>query len=374
MRLTDLQIKKLRAPDKGQKTYFDDGLRGFGVRVSQGGSKSFVVMFGEKRRLKTLGRYPDISLAEARIEAKRFQADVAMSEQVTAERLPAVSFLDARMRFLRDSEARNKPRTTEEYRRLLERHFHFDQGLAEITRSDIMGVVETLGATPSEQRHAFVAIRTLMNWALKHGLIDSSPVPALRYSTQSRSRFLTDSELVMVWARAVEVGYPFGSMVQLLILTGQRRGEVAGLRRSWIEDNYIHFPEGFTKNKREHRTPLCAMAQQIIDDIPMSGDLLFPARGRVETPFSGWSKAKSQFDKPLEIEPYTLHDLRRTFASTLARLGTPIHVTEKILNHVSGTVSGVAAVYNRHSYDEEMRTAIDAYEIHIQKLVGTTSN
>lgn len=374
MRLTDLQIKKLRAPDSGQKTYFDDGLRGFGVRVSQGGSKSFVVMFGEKRRLKTLGRYPDLSLAEARIEAKRFQADAALSEPVVAERLPAISFKDARLRFLRDSEARNKPRTSEEYRRLLERHFHFDQGLAEITRSDIMGVIEAIGATPSEQRHAFVAIRTLMNWALKHGLIDSSPVPALRYSAPSRSRFLTDQELAVVWPRAEEVGYPFGTMVQLLILTGQRRGEIAGLRRSWIEGDHIIFPEGFTKNKREHQAQLGVMAQQIIDDIPKSGDLLFPARGREETPFNGWSKAKRQFDQPLEIESYTLHDLRRTFASTLARLGTPIHVTEKILNHVSGTVSGVAAVYNRHSYVEEMRSAIDAYEAHVQILVGATSD
>lgn len=213
-----------------------------------------------------------------------------------------------------------------------------------------------------------------MNWALKHGLIDSSPVPALRYSAPSRSRFLTDAELALVWARALDVGYPFGTMVQLLILTGQRRGEIAALRRSWIEGDHILFPEGFAKNKREHRAPLGGIAQRIIGGIPKSGDLFFPARGREETPFNGWSKAKRQFDKPLGIEPYTLHDLRRTFASTLARLGTPIQVTEKILNHVSGTVSGVAAVYNRHSYVDEMRTAIDAYEAHVQSLTGAISD
>ncbi len=370
MRLTDLQIKKLRAPERGQKTYFDEALRGFGVRVSQGGAKSFVVMFGEDRRLKTIGRYPDIGLAEARIEAKRFQADAALSEPVAASTIPDIAFLEARERFLRDSERRTKPRTSQEYRRLLERHFAFDKQLAQIRRADVMRVVETLGATPSEQRHAFVAIRTMMNWCFKHGLIESSPVPPLTYGAPTRSRYLSDAELAAVWRRAAEFGPPFGTIVKLLILTGQRRGEIAGLRRGWIADGCVTFPEGFTKNSREHRLPLGPMTQEIVGGVDGGGDLLFPARGGTEGPFNGWSKAKRQFDKPLRIAPYTLHDLRRTFASNLARLGTPIHVTERLLNHVSGTLSGVAAVYNRHSYADEMRAAIEAYERHLNEIIA----
>jgi integrase len=108
-----------------------------------------------------------------------------------------------------------------------------------------------------------------------------------------------------------------------------------------------------------------------LEAVPQMGPYVFPSRIEGGTIFKGWGKCKARFDAELEgVEPYTLHDLRRTFASTLARLGTPIHVTEKLLNHISGTVSGVAAIYNRHSYMDEMREAIAAYESHLVKLIG----
>jgi integrase len=153
------------------------------------------------------------------------------------------------------------------------------------------------------------------------------------------------------------VGYPYGTIVKLLILTGQRRGEIAGLRRSWITDDAITFPQGFTKNRREHRIPISPLTEEIIARIPGVTDLLFPARGTEKKvlPFNGWSKSKTEFDAPLGIPEWTLHDLRRTYSSNLAKLGVPIHVTERLLNHVTGIISGIAAVYNRHSYWEEMR-------------------
>ena len=134
------------------------------------------------------------------------------------------------------------------------------------------------------------------------------------------------------------------------------------MRKSWIEGDLIVFPAGFTKNKREHRIPLGSQAQKVVTSIAGDTDMLFPARGMVDSPFNGWGKAKRVFDLPLQIAPYTLHDLRRTFASKMAEMGTPIHVTERILNHVSGTVSGITAVYNRYSYMEEMKAAIANYE------------
>ena len=357
MRLTDLLIKKLKAPESGQKTFYDDGLPGFGVRVSQGGTKSFVVMYGKGRQLKTLGRYPDLPLAEARRDAKRVQGELISTVMLPGS-LPKLSFDEARERFLKDSAKRTKPKTHEEYERLLKKHFAYKTTLSEITRQDIMRDVSALSAKPSIEQHAFVAIRTMMNWCVRHGLLHASPVPPLRYSTKSRSRILTDHELNVVWERAGQVGYPYGAIVKLLILTGQRRGEIVGLRRNWIEDDQITFPEGFTKNKREHRVPLGPMATQLIAELPGDGDLLFPSLLSSATPFNGWSKAKRQFDEPIDIAPYTLHDLRRTYSSNLAKLGVPIHVTERLLNHVSGTVSGVAAVYNRHTYADEMRSSV----------------
>ena len=111
------------------------------------------------------------------------------------------------------------------------------------------------------------------------------------------------------------------------------------------------------------------MAPEVLKGLPEMCDLLFPARGQDATPFCGWSKAKRRFDQPLETTPYTLHDLRRTFSSNLARLGTPIHVTEKLLNHASGTVSGVAAIYNRYSYLDEMREAVRQHDEFLAQIV-----
>lgn len=370
MRLTDLQIKRLKAPERGQKTYFDEALPGFGVRVSQGGTKSFIVMYSHERRLRTIGRYPVMGLSEARIEAKRVQAELANPVALSPHKTPAISFDLAKTKFLADCDIRNKPSTAGEYRRLLQRYFHFDKDLDDLSRTDITAALEELGAGPSERKHAFVALRTMLNWCRKRGYIDTSPMPELSVKATPRSRILTDTELQALWARAEEYGYPYGRIVQLLVLTGQRRGEIAGLRRSWIEEGWISFPTGFAKNHREHTLPLGELAGELLGSLPEGTDLFFPARGRDETPFRGWSKAKGVFDEPLEIAPYTLHDLRRTFSSTMARLGTPIHVTEKLLNHVSGTISGVAAVYNRHSYLEEMRQAIDAYNGHIANLIG----
>ena len=361
MRLTDLLIKTLKVPETGQRTYFDDALGGFGVRVSQGGAKSFVVMHGKRRALKTLGRYPDITLAEARKKAKLVQGE---AEEPLLPGRPALTFSDARGRFIEDTKARAKARTVEEYERLLKRHFPYAKQLADITRKDIVEQVTKLRDVPSIEQHAFVAIRTMMNWCVRHGYLDTSPVPQLRFTSQSRTRVLTDEELRIVWSRAVETGYPYGTIVQLLILTGQRRGEIAGLRRSWIIGDAITFPAGFTKNKREHRIPLGSLAREIIERIPGDDELLFPARGKgkEELPFNGWSKCKTAFDKPLSAVHYTLHDLRRTYSSNLAKLGIPIHVTEKLLNHASGTISGVAAVYNRHGYWDEMCIATLRWE------------
>ena len=356
MRLTDLQIKKLELP-KGttkQKTFFDDSLRGFGLRVSVGGAKSFIVMYGKRRKLKTLGRYPDVSLAEARIAAKKALGKVAGVKDGVGYETGAMRFLVVRDQFLEDSRMRNKTSTFEAYKRVLLQHFTFSKKVGQISRLDVMSVVDDLKERPSEARHAFVAIRTMMNWAVLRGLITNSPVPPLQYKVSTRSRILSDDELKRVWQRAGAVGYPYGTMVQLLILTGQRRGEIAGLKRSWITDGAITFPIGFCKNKREHKIPMGTLTKEIVASIPGDTDMLFPARGRETQSFNGWSKAKRKFDQPLQIAPYTLHDLRRTYSSNLAKAGVPIDVTEKLLNHVSGKISGIAAVYNRHDYWEEI--------------------
>jgi len=366
MRLTDIAIKKLSSHPAGQKTYWDDTTPGFGLRCSTK-SKSFVAMYGSKRHLKTLGRYPALGLAEARKEARKFLADY---DNLAAEvKLQSVSFTHAKEQFLASCVGRNKERTIKDYTRLLNRHFNYNCQLHELSRASLMKVISSLSATPSEQNHAFVAIRTMLNWCVRQGIIESHALPSMTFKTQQRTRILSDTELKSVYQRAQDFPYPYGIIVQLIIHTGQRRTEISSLRRSWIENNHIVFPEGFTKNKREHRIPISNTTQEILQSIPEMSDLYFPSRNDDEKPFNGWGKCKTNFDKEIDIAPYTLHDLRRTYSSKMAELGTPIHVTEKLLNHVSGTISGIAAIYNRYSYMEEMQEATISYDQFLNEFI-----
>lgn len=368
LRLTDMAIKKLPNPSEGQVTHWDELVPGFGLRCSKR-AKSFVVMYGERRQLKTLGRYPSLGLGEARTAAKRFFVEWEAGAFAPSE--PTLSFEQAKERFLEDCRGRNKPRTVADYERLLNRHFAFGCQLRDLTRQQVMKVVSALAKTPSEQRHAYVAIRTMMNWCVRHGLVEHSVVPTIKQKSEARTRVLSEPELKEVYLQASNAPYPFGPIVKLLILTGQRRSEIGQLRRDWLCDDMIVFPEGFTKNKREHRFPVTPLVEEVLNSIPKNGQFLFPSTTDDEKPFVGWAYYKAKFDKGLEIVgSYTLHDLRRTFATTHAKLGTPIHVAERLLNHVTGAVSGVAAIYNRHSYLPEMTEAQLDYERFIQQLVS----
>ena len=204
LRLTDMAIKKLPNPEHGQVTHWDELTPGFGLRCSVK-SKSFVVMYGEKRQLKTLGRYPTMSLSGGRTAAKRFF--VHFNEGLFTPKVPSVTFQAARNRFLQDAAGRNKPRTVADYTRLLNKHFHFEDELRDITRQQIMRFVSGLVETPSEQSHAYVAIRTMMNWCVRHGLIEHSVVPAIKQRSNPRKRVLSNIELKKIYMRAIFLGY-----------------------------------------------------------------------------------------------------------------------------------------------------------------------
>lgn len=367
--LTDLSIKAIRAPEKGQVTYTDTNLPGFGVRVSQGGSKTFTVVFGANRQRVTIGKYGVISLSDARKEARSILAEHTLGRH----RLVSISFADARDAFLRGCEQKNKPRTVADYKRTLDRHFRYGRvPLPEIKKHDVMRRIEKLRDTPRAQNYAFVVARAFFRWAVRHGYLERSQLEGLGLPARnaSRDRTLSADELQKVYRRARETPYPFGPIVMLLILTGQRRGEIVALRWDWIDQDAktITLPASITKNSREHCFPYGDAVAAVLNDLPHLGEYLFPARtaqvrGKKSSCFNGWSKAKKTFDEGLEdVEPYTLHDLRRSFSSMLAALSTPIHVTEKLLNHVSGTLGGIAGVYNRHSYMDEMRAAVTQFE------------
>jgi integrase len=372
LRLTDISVRALPRPDKGQKTYFDDALPSFGCRVSQGGTRSFVLQHGTDRRLITIGRYPIISLSEARTEAKRILAEHTLGRH----RPQTITWDEALGIFLDACEQKNRPRTVRDYRRLLGRHFPFGKKrLSDITPQLINQRVDRLRHTVSEQNHALAAVKIFFRWALRRHYVEHSPCDGMQtIKRMPRNRVLSDRELAVVYAAAERIGYPFGSIVQLCILTGQRRTEVAWLRRSYLSKGTITLPSSLTKNKLEHVFPIAKTAETLIARIPHDADLLFPAM-RGSGVFGGWSKQKAVLDTSIaehgaRIASWTLHDLRRTFATNLAALGIAPHIVERVLNHSSGTISGVAAIYNKFQYMDEMRAAIDAWESHLASLLA----
>jgi integrase len=371
--LTEIMLKAAKPPERGTITIWDGAVKHFGVRVSQGGTKSFMILMGSGRR-QTIGRFPTLSLAIARTRAKELLAEYTLGKT----RPRSAAFDDVVAAFLEACEEKNRPRTVRDYKRLLNRHIAFGRkNISEVTRHDISRKLDKLKETSSEQNHAMAAAKVFFTWAHRHGYIDHSPCEGLApVKRLSRDRVLSDEELRAVLTTALDGATPFSQIVALLILTGQRRGEIAALRWEWIDpsNRAITIPATVTKNKRTHTFPYGRMVEELLERIPHQGDYLFPAareriKGKPATVFNGWAKPKETFDAVCEVRSWQLHDLRRTFATNLAALGVAPHVTERLLNHVSGTISGVAAIYNRFQYVEEMRDAIERWETRLSDLL-----
>lgn len=372
--LTDRTLKTLPPPENGQVTYWDSTLSGFGVRVSQGGAKSFVVVYGPNRTRKTIGRYPTITLKQARDKAKELKAAFVLG----LDRQKSITWAEARDLFLEDCKHRLRPATVRYYRSRLGNHFRFGKRqLNDITRQDFQDKIRNGPRSRGEQHHALVAARTLLNWAVREEYLDANPLAGMRWlkPPKPRERVLSEPELKEVFLKARQAPYPFGDIVTLLVLTGMRRSEVASLRWDWIDQDarVITLPGDLTKNARTHTLPYGDLGTEVLTGIPELGDYLFPSHGGKGPVFNGWGKSFDRFADTLEdVATFTLHDLRRTFATIHAKIGTPIHVTERLLNHVSGTISGVAAIYNRHDYLSEMQAAQNAFDQFLQGLVGNS--
>ncbi len=331
-------------------------------------------MYGERRKRVTIGRYPLLSLAKAREIARTLLAEATLNKHGHN----SIAFEDAIEVFFKMHCAQNnKPSTAAETERLLKRHFlprFRRRHLEDITTGQIVNVIDSLIDRPGECNHAFTAIRTFFRWACRRRYLRHSPCEGLQLPAKyvSRTRVLSDDELVRVFRATSELG-AYGAIVKMLLLTGQRLNEIASLRADYIDTKKqtITLPPALTKNSREHTFPYGSMVAQMIALRPKEG-LLFPTRNDTGVSYNNWSTAKHALDKLCPIaEHWTLHDLRRTFATNLAALKVPLHVVEKLLNHASGSISGIAAIYNRHAYEDEMREAIAAWEMHLTGLLRT---
>ncbi len=377
---TDISIRSIKSPDKGQVDYWDKSLPRFGLRVSASASKAFVLLYyqGSRKRRYTIGRYPEISLSQARTEAKRLLAEITLGNYPNAQETAVLSFSQALDEFVAIYlKQNNRPTTARETERILRRDFASlsDRALNTIASDDVAKILDALIDRPSMANHAFAAIRKMMNWCYERQYLDSVPTARMKppAKTTSRDRILSNTEVKAIYKAAVSIGYPFGHIVQLLTLTAQRRNEVATMqwdhidldKRTWT------IPAELTKANRPHTIPLTDTLVVIIDNIPRLNEmLLFPARGTRDRTYSGFSKGKVRLDKICGVSDWALHDLRRTAATGMAQQNTPPHVIERVLNHTTGTLGGVAGIYNRFGYIDEMREALTAWGEHILPIVA----
>ncbi|MCJ2117655.1 integrase arm-type DNA-binding domain-containing protein [Methylobacterium sp. J-001] len=409
--LTMQSVERHKPQSAGRVEIPDAALPGFYLVVQPSGAKSWAVRyrFGGKTRKFTIGPYPLFDLGSARAAAREALQMAARGRDPVLEKKAAVEAAQAAERDTvrviaaeyveRHLKPNSKPRYAAEAEALLRNHVVArwgDRRIGEITRKDAIALTDALtdaGMGVGANR-VFSAARALFNWALEREVIETTPFLRLKppLAEASRDRVLSDAEVRLVWRAADRIGYPFGTLVQLLLLTAQRRDEVA--RMTWAEvdaDGLWTLPAARTKNSREHLVPLPFSACEILVTAPrIAGRAGFVLTTDGATASSNFAKNKAKLDavimeiarqeavdaghdpEGVDFAPWRLHDLRRTGSTGMARLRQPIHVTEAVLNHATGAVSGVAAVYNKYQYLDEKRAALEAWAAHVGDLTGGT--
>ena len=414
MRLTTMGVERLIPPPKGQVDYFDSLLPGFGLRASSKGAKTYFVMVrvGGNLARVTIGRSNRTALDDARMKAREameladagkdprvvWRAGIAASEEAEMAKAAADSkllFPAVAADFLQNYPRRRKlaEGTLAAYRRALQGNAVSGWGsklVTDITRADVRQIINAkieAGQTTGADRWLDYA-SVFFKWCAEQELIENAPTDRIRkqFAVVVGERVLSEAEIKEVWAAVDKVGWPFSVLVRLLILTGQRRNEVAGMRWTELRDldtaaAVWELPGSRTKNKKTNLIPLEGIALDIVRGLPKIGKGVCCVTTSGATPFSGFSKAKLRLDRVINearveaglppMPEWTLHDLRRSFVTHAHEvLGAPPHVVEAAVNHASGAAkAGVAGVYNKAAYLEGKRALMAGWANHVKALV-----
>lgn len=406
--LTDVTAKRLKPPPKGQVDYFDKGYPGLALRISYGGRRSWIFFnrWDGKLHRTQLGTYPAMSLAEAREAWReaREKADRSVDPGQKKAKAQAMDTMTAvANEFLKRHVATLKERTREEYTRPIEKLIKPRWGHrtpSSINRADTLTLLDDVAENggPYAANRTLALLKVFGNWSVERGIIDANPFASIKAHAkeQSRDRVLADDELVALWRVFCDMPYPFGPFLKVLTLSAQRRREVANMRWSELdldgETPTWTLPRSATKGDREHVVPLAPQVVDILVSLPRFDGTDFVYTSKPERPVSGFSKAKAIVDrKVLEAaqkaaeevgnDPETvdtlarwrMHDLRRTAASNMARMGFPPHVVAAVLNHSPGSTQGITAIYNRYRYSDEKTAALSAWARHIEALMTSPS-
>lgn len=394
------------------KTAFlwDDEVKGFGLKVTPTGGRAYIFQYrmggrAAKVRRHTIGAHGPWTPEQARKEAKRLShmvdcgQDPGTIKQQKRHQDVELAFSSYAERFIVEYLQIEWKGGHELAAGLLRREavpVLKSRPLTDVSRSDISAILDRMADRPASRRNTFAALRRLFRWAVGRGDIATSPIGEMEppAAPASRDRVLSDSEMSIVWHASERLGYPFAYFVKLLILTGQRREEVAGL--NWAEldrDQAVWIlPAERSKNATAHHVPLSKGVIELIDEIahrcsqktgtwPKQGILLSSNGDKPSRGFSVAKKRLDQFCRTMleerdarfssvdELKPWRFHDLRRTCATGLQRLGVRFEVTEAVLNHLSGSRSGIAGIYQRHTWATEKKAALQAWDDHVRSIL-----
>jgi integrase len=406
--LTAASVQKLK-PDGNKRIEISDGmLPALRVVIAPTGAKTYAVrfkQFGKSKKL-TVGPVGAFSLAEARAMAREALCEAARGNDPCELKKAARAAAAAADRQSEDlietrldefiSRHVSKLKSSADVTRLLRKELHPWKGrrVQDIARRDVLKLIDDVHerGSPTTARRLLANLKRFFSWLIERDVLQSSPCASVRPPSLEvhRDRVLSDDELRLVLLAADALGYPFGPMIWLLALTGQRRREVAAME--WQEltlsgDKPLwSLPASRTKNGRAHDVPLAAPALRILQTVPRirgnESRFVFTTTGN--TPVSGFSRAKALLDRQMlaiarseaqgpgkvKLQSWRVHDLRRTSASGMARLGVALAVVERTLNHVSGTFAGIVGVYQRHDFAEEKRVALGHWANSLIKLAG----
>ncbi|PYC47266.1 integrase [Litorivita pollutaquae] len=370
-----------RKPDPEKRIDFRDTIvPGLVLRVSTSGTKtfSFHKRIGGKMKRLTIGRFGTFTLTQARerarqilyeVETGRFEANTGIETEAKPTLGEVIPDYIEKHAKVHNRDWKNKARLLGKFSGL------YGKRIDEITRADVVKACDVIHkSAPVSANRALAHLKHLMGWCVERGMIDASPIAGMKplSKERSRERVLTDVELGVLWAACDAEGYPFGDCMKLLILSGQRRAEVAEMRWSELdlEKRLWTLPSSRAKNGKQHTVPITEAMLEVLGKTArfFNSDYVFTTTGK--TPVSGFGRLKGRLDKALPegTEAWIIHDLRRTMSTNMAMLGVPQPVTEALLNHKTGVVSGVAAIYNVYSYADEKREALGAWSQHVMKL------
>jgi len=379
MRLTVKTVETMR-PSTDRREVPDGHMPGLYLIIQPSGARSWAVRYRHQGapRKHTLGSYPAVDLKAARTLASKALRAVAEGRDPGREKILAgaakADSVDRIVEEFLDRHVRrsNRPRTAQETERLLRQHVlprWRGRMVHEVTRRDVLDILDRVvdGGAPIAANRVLAAVRKFLNWCVARDIIAASPCAGVKPPTaeRARDRVLSNDELRLVWQAADKLGGTFGPLVKLLTLTGQRRDEVAQMR--WdeldLDARLWTLPPARVKNNQPHEVPLSAATLAVLEIVPRVTGSPFVLTNGGASPASGYSKGKRRLDAllPADMPPWRLHDLRRSCASGMARLGINLPVIEKVLNHASGSFAGIVGVYQRHSFADEKRHALEAW-------------